>query len=126
MLFHQLSPLYIANIEIFQKKNQTRGSGRGTWGLRTWKFQQEYWTVEVWKLGNSMVQLKKKQNFQGCSRKNSCAMWNFHDASWFFLPLIEFWRGVTQFCLISKGESLFSLEFSKVKSHKSKISRGIL
>ena len=44
----------------------------------------------------------------------------------FFGPWMEFRRGVTQFCLISRGESLFSLEFLKAKSHKSKISRGIL
>ena len=30
---------------------------------------------EVRKFGNYMGQLKKKQNFQGCSRKNSCAIY---------------------------------------------------
>ena len=53
------------------------------WGHGIWNFQQAYWTIEVKKFGNSMGQLKKKQNFQGCSSKNSCAVWNFHDASWF-------------------------------------------
>ena len=39
-------------------------------------------------------------------------MWNFH-GSWFLT--LDFPRGVTQFCLISRGESLFSPEFLIVK-----------
>ena len=39
-------------------------------------------------------------------------MWNFL-VSWFLT--LEFPRGGTQFCRISRGDSLFSLEFLKVK-----------
>ena len=49
-------------------------------------------------------------------------MWNFH-RSWFFA--LEFPRGATQLCGISKGEVLLSLEFPRV-SDKSKNSRGSL
>ena len=44
--------------------------------------------------GSSRGQSKKKWNFQGCWRKTSA----------------EFPRCITQFCRISRGESLFSLE----------------
>ena len=39
-------------------------------------------------------------------------MWNFH--GYWFLNL-EFWKDVTQFCRISRGESLFSLKFPRLK-----------
>ena len=73
-----------------------------------------------------MGELKKKQNFQGCSSKNSCAVWNFHDASW-FLTLDEISEGCHTILLNFQGWKLvFSGGIFKVKSHKSKISRGIL
>ena len=51
--------------------------------------------------------LKKEWNFQmGVQEK---IMWNFY-ASWFLT--LEFSRGVTQFCRISRGASL---EFLRVK-----------
>ena len=70
------------------------GGGRGVDWLRTWK-------------------LKKKWNFQrGVQEKT---MWNFHE-SWFLS--LEFARGVTQFCRISRNESLFSLKFLRVRKGK--------
>ena len=54
------------------------------------------------KCGNSRDQLKKKWDFQGCSRKNH--PWNIHGFQ--FLTL-GFPGGVTQFFRISIGESLF-------------------
>ena len=60
------------------EKNQTGGWGHGISRV-----------IGERKCGNSRGQLKKKWNFQGCSRENS---WNFHGSC--FLTL-EFPRGVT-------------------------------
>ena len=58
--------------------------------------------------GKSRGLLKKKWNFQGCTRKK--CVYNFH-GSWF----MKFPRGVTQCCRTSRVELLFSVEFLRVK-----------
>ena len=68
--------------------------------------------IEERKCGNSRDQLKKKWNFQGCLRKNS---WNFH-RSWFWI--LEFSRGVTQFCWISSTISHHPANCLKGKQRK--------
>ena len=68
---------------------------------------QGYWRKGTWK---SQGPIKKKWNLWGFYKEK--LMWNFL-GSWFLT--LEFPRGGTQFCRISRGESLFSLEFPKVK-----------
>ena len=59
--------------------------------------------------GKFIGQLKKKWCSMGAQEK---LMRNFH-GSW--LVAFEFPMVATQFCIISIGESLFSLEFLRVK-----------
>ena len=68
------------------------------------------------------VVLNSKWNFQGLIKSNvelsglikkkSCGMWNFQ-GSWFYL--LKCMMGITQFCEVSRGESLFCLKFLGVK-----------
>ena len=83
------------NIGLFQK-NPNRGLG-------SWNFQ-EYWRT----CGNYRSQLKKKRNFQGFLKNHVEFLW-----SWFLT--LEFPKVVTRFCRITRSESLFSLEFPRVK-----------
>ena len=65
----------------------------------------------IWKFQGS---IKKEVEFPGVFTKNSCG--NFHctfTGPWCLI--LEFPRGVKQFCRISRSESLFSLEFLRVK-----------
>ena len=67
-------------------------------------------TVSILKVcGNSRGHIKKKWNFQGCWRKTHV---EFPRVLSFDVRIS---KGVTQFCRSSEGNSLFSLEFLKVK-----------
>ena len=84
-------------------------------GYSTKKFKQE---VKVEDMEFPGV-LKEHAEIPGVNLKNGISradqekiMWKFH--RYWFLTL-KFPRGVTQFCRISRGESLFSLEFPRVK-----------
>ena len=59
--------------------------------------------------GNSRSQLNKKWNFQGCSQKNHV---EFPRVLVFDVGIF---KGVIQFCRISKGKILFPREFLRVK-----------
>ena len=64
-----------------------------------------------WILKEEYVEVNRKRSWisRGIQQK---LMWNFH-ASWFLT--LKFPMGVTQFWRIFRGESLFSLEFLRVK-----------
>ena len=102
------SPWVISEKKTNRKGMRVGGGGEmGGGGLRTWNFQ-EHWRKKMRKFLGS---IKKEVEFPGVFEEK--LMWNFH-GSWFLI--LEFPRGVTQFCWISRGESLFSPEFLRVKS----------
>ena len=97
--------LYIVNMKFLMgfllslkiRKNKHKGGGGGLDIEFPGVLKKAYG-----KCGNSKDQLKKKWDFQGCSRKNH--PWNIHG---FYFLTLEFPGGVTQFFRISIGESLF-------------------
>ena len=85
------------------EKSQTGGGG----GLRIRNFHQGYQRNSMWNFQGLIK--KQKGNYEGDQEK---IMWNFQ-GSWFLA--LEFPRDLTQFCGISRGGSLFFLEFQGVK-----------
>ena len=79
--------------------------------LRAWNFRG-YWKKSMWKF-QGLVKIEMK--FQSVFTKN---LWNFH-GSWFLT--LEFPRGVTQFCRISRDSDKCKnsrvLLFRKVYPH---------
>ena len=92
-------PLFLMDNGLFQKKSKQRG-------FRAWSFQG-YWRKNMWKLQGS---IKIEVEFPEVIKKKPCEIsmglgfwpWNFQE--------------VSQFCkIMSRGKSLFSLEFPTVK-----------
>ena len=83
-------------------KKNTHGWGEG-WGHGISR------DIEERACGNSRDQLKKKWNFQACSRKTHV------EFPWVLALYHRISKGVTQLCRISRGESLFSPQFLRVK-----------
>ena len=87
------------------EKIQTGGGA-----LRTWNFQR-YCRKSMWKFQGSII---KEVEFTGAFMKNSrgISMDNMEMVSMGLgFLVLEFPSDVTQFCRISRGESLFSQEF---------------
>ena len=110
-----LQSIYYKNILIFWLhytifREYTNGELFSRWLLESvTKISVHFYNI--WKFQGS---IKKEVGFPGVFTKNSCE--NFHCA--FTGPwclILEFPRGVKQFRRISQGESLFSLEFLRVK-----------
>ena len=108
LIFHEFSLFFMK----FQKKSK---EGRGGGGLTTCNFPR-YWRRLC---KNSRGQLKKVE-FPGVIKKKF--MWNFC-GSWFLI--LEFPRGVAQFCRISRYESFLSLGFLMGKWQIWKIQGGM-
>ena len=95
----------------YSRKNPDKGQE-----LSTWNFESR--CIEERAHEYSRVQLKKKWNFWGFYKET--LMWNFL-GSWFLTLKLP--RDDTQVCRIWRVESLFSLDFLKVKLQVSKFQR---
>ena len=87
---------------------------------RQWAIPKMIQTVGIKDIKFLGVLKKEHVEISGLNQKRSGIskgfqeklMWNFHGSSFFTL---EFLSGATQFCKISRDESLFFVEFLKVK-----------
>ena len=95
----------------YSRKNPDKGQE-----LSTWNFESR--CIEERAHEYSRVQLKKKWNFWGFYKET--LMWNF--LGFWFLTL-KLPRDGTEVCRIWRVESLFSLDFLKVKLQVSKFQR---